>query len=124
MRIILFIISIFIMSNAAAQFSKKRALFIFGDPKSETVKEQLALLKKEAAGVNDRDLNITTVAGEEKRLKKYEVAPNTPFTIILVGKDGGEKFRSEKLTQPSELFNIIDAMPMRQSEMRRNKKEQ
>ena len=40
------------------------------------------------------------------------------FAAVLVGKDGGEKFRSEGPVSPEVLFEIIDAMPMRRREMR------
>ena len=40
------------------------------------------------------------------------------FTVILVGKDGGEKYRAERVVDPDELFALIDMMPMRRREMR------
>lgn len=117
-----FILSFFTMTNAGAQFSGKRQVFIFGVPQSKAVTRQLALFEKETAGVAERDMEITLVAKEMKWYKKYKVAPDTPFTLILVGKDGGEKYRSEKPAPAAELFALIDAMPMRQSEMRRASK--
>ncbi len=82
----------------------------------------MALLKKEAGGVEERDIKIIVAAKEMAWYKKYKVEPSIPFTLILVGKDGGEKFRSGKITTTQELFAIIDAMPMRQSEMRRRQR--
>ena len=41
------------------------------------------------------------------------------FTVILVGKDGGEKYRAERVVDPDELFALIDTMPMRRREMRK-----
>jgi hypothetical protein len=35
-----------------------------------------------------------------------------------VGKDGGEKLRSDTVVSPEQLFSIIDAMPMRKDEMK------
>ncbi|MBW4517481.1 MAG: DUF4174 domain-containing protein [Timaviella obliquedivisa GSE-PSE-MK23-08B] len=40
------------------------------------------------------------------------------FTVILVGKDGTEKQRSQTPIDPATIFRTIDAMPMRQQEMR------
>ena len=40
------------------------------------------------------------------------------FAAILVGKDGGEKHRSVEPISPQTLFDLIDAMPMRQREIR------
>ena len=121
---LLAILSFFAMANAAAQFWGKRQVLIFGEPQSRLVTEQLALLKKERSGVEERDIKISLVTKEMKEHQKYQVAPSDSFTLILVGKDGRGKFRSTQITTAQELFRIIDAMPMRQSEMRRRKKPQ
>ena len=42
------------------------------------------------------------------------------FEILLVGKDGGVKLRSPAPVSTRDLFALIDAMPMRQREMREN----
>ena len=39
------------------------------------------------------------------------------LTVILVGKDGTEKRRWRGLVDPQDIFDAIDAMPMRQREM-------
>ncbi|TMX31785.1 DUF4174 domain-containing protein [Vibrio sp. Hep-1b-8] len=46
----------------------------------------------------------------------YKVKPDS-HTIILLGKDGGEKRRWDKKTDWELVKHIIDLMPMRQSEM-------
>ena len=38
--------------------------------------------------------------------------------MILVGKDGTEKLRAHHVVSAQALFALIDAMPMRQREMR------
>lgn len=120
--ILLLALSFFTMATALAQYNSKRQVIIFGSPQSKPVMQQLALLKKEAAGVEERDIEITLAPKEMKWHKKYNVAPSDTFTLLLIGKDGGEKYRVGKPTAAQELFAIIDAMPMRQSEMHRNKK--
>lgn len=40
------------------------------------------------------------------------------FTMVLVGKDGGVKMRSDGPIAVETLFETIDAMPMRKQEMR------
>jgi hypothetical protein len=42
------------------------------------------------------------------------------FEVILIGKDGGVKKRKTELMSTDGLFAIVDAMPMRQSEMKGN----
>ena len=49
---------------------------------------------------------------------RFHVAPGT-FAVVLVGKDGGEKFRATHPVSAAELTTLVDAMPMRQQEMRR-----
>ena len=38
--------------------------------------------------------------------------------ILLVGKDGGVKLRSEEPVSIQRIFDLIDSMPMRRREMR------
>ena len=49
--------------------------------------------------------------------KKFDVPPGL-FTVILVGKDGGVKLRQNPEVKLKDIFALIDAMPMRQQEMR------
>ena len=42
------------------------------------------------------------------------------YVVVLVGKDGFEKLRSDQAISNETLFATIDAMPMRQREMRRD----
>jgi hypothetical protein len=49
--------------------------------------------------------------------RRFDV-PAGATTVVLVGKDGGEKFRADGPVPPQRLFTLIDAMPMRQDEMR------
>ncbi len=42
---------------------------------------------------------------------------NSPIEVVLIGKDGGEKSRDQKLNLNS-IFGQIDLMPMRQYEMK------
>jgi hypothetical protein len=40
--------------------------------------------------------------------------------VLLIGKDGGVKMESEKFNL-DDIFRLIDSMPMRQQEMKKNK---
>ncbi len=56
--------------------------------------------------------------GEQQSLRRrFHIHPSD-FTVILLGKDGGEKFRSHTPVAIDQLTRIVDAMPMRQQEMR------
>ena len=51
--------------------------------------------------------------------RRFHIAA-TEFAVILLGKDGGEKLRSTTPITIDRLNRTIDAMPMRQQEMRRH----
>jgi hypothetical protein len=53
---------------------------------------------------------------QSKRLHKKYKKTKAPFEIILVGLDGGNKLHRTKFLGCKELFNTIDAMPMRRLE--------
>lgn len=57
------------------------------------------------------------------RLRKHFGIEPAEFAIVLVGKDGTEKQRETAPTNPTVFFRTIDAMPMRQQEMRSNARE-
>ena len=61
-----------------------------------------------------------TVAGAEAIRRRFNVGPDD-FTVILIGKDGGEKLRDRKRFSMSKLERTIDAMPMRQEELKGRK---
>ena len=121
MKTFLGLLICFSMSSIAnTQFVNYRQLLIFGkEAQPALVKKQMELFDRDKAGIAERDIKITLVPTGNEIHKKYK-AKEGAFTIILVGKDGGEKHRTHAILQSQELFSIIDAMPMRRSEMRKN----
>lgn len=116
---------------------KKRLLLIFSPSEScSDYKIQMEELNKRKAETEDRDLQILEIFDEEvnhldsisisheqgKSLKKRFGVKTGQFTVILLGKDGGEKYRSKKYIPIEDIFAIIDAMPMRQAEMKERQK--
>jgi hypothetical protein len=116
---------------------KNRLLLLFAS--SEEDQAYLTLKKeidRQAMEVKDRDLLVFYVLerGESRLsqdrlnphqalfLKRHLSVPSGRFTIILIGKDGGEKIRQESPVDLKEIFAIIDAMPMRQQEMKKKSK--
>jgi hypothetical protein len=116
---------------------KNRLLLLFAS--SEEDQAYLTLKKEidhQAMEVRDRELLVFYVLEKgESRLgqerlrpdqalflrRRLSVAPGR-FTAILIGKDGGEKMRKESFLDLKEIFAIIDAMPMRQQEMKKELK--
>ena len=62
---------------------------------------------------NDAKIEI-----DSRTAKKYQLREGV-FEVILIGKDGGVKLRENSLVEQEKIFALIDTMPMRQAEMRR-----
>ena len=113
---------------------KNRLLFLFASSEEDqtyhTLKEEINRQDRE---IRDRDLLISQIfekgesrlgkerlsSGQVLSLRKHLSVPSGQFMIILIGKDGGEKLRQDRVVELKEIFKIIDAMPMRQQEMRK-----
>ena len=115
---------------------KNRLLFLFAPnrdhPLFDTLHTSLAAQKAEVA---DRDLVIFEIleSGSSAMGTKYldpQTAqslrekfdlPSGEFTVLLIGKDGGIKLKHRDQIRLEDIFALIDAMPMRQQEMRRQR---
>ena len=53
---------------------------------------------------------------EAKRLMNQYAIGENAFTVLLIGKDGGEKLRVNEVPDLGAIFAVIDGMPMRRSE--------
>lgn len=69
-------------------------------------RDQAAQLLPAWRGLIERDFVVETRFGA------------AAFSVVLIGKDGGEKLRRATPLEPAELFALVDAMPMRRAEMR------
>lgn len=90
---------------------KSRVLLQFGDPPKFSTQT--------AAAFKERDL-VVLHADTPKFRKAFQIT--APFALILIGKDGSEKARWLTPIDPQSIIDLIDSMPMRQSEMRRQRK--
>ncbi len=102
------------------QFKNYREVILLA-PNKEDINfiRQLQILKTDEKGLSERDIKVSTYFFEDglpKNQLKLVSKPNS-FTFILIGKDGGEKYRSYQPTSLKTLFSIIDVMPMRRAEM-------
>ena len=120
----------------AADLSKylwrHRLLLIFSPSSQTPAFQELAhQLKQQREGVADRDLlvfslisdgqsqvgeDVMTRQAAENLRRRFQVAADE-FRVVLIGKDGTVKL-SERTVRLSEIFALIDSMPMRQQEMR------
>lgn len=138
--IILLISSILISQSMNAQISdkyqwKNRVLLMFAPDATETaLQRQLSILTQNPTEVTNRDLifykifsaagvapDDRTISGAEAlAFRKNYLIEKDGFTLILVGKDGTEKLRKREPVSLEALVELIDRMPMRRQEMRKN----
>jgi len=112
---------------------KYRLLFVAADSDSNPLFQRFRQEKaRSMAEIADRDLFVVELcAAGQSRVGEIELEGHVarhlrailaigddPFTIVLIGKDGTEKFRRTHDVKLSEIFAVIDTMPMRQREMR------
>ena len=116
-----------------------RLLFVFApSAAADLLAAQEDRFEGHDAGFRDRDLRLLTLRGPtegtvragpgaearpltaaaaERLYGRFDV-PADAFRAVLVGKDGTEKRRDAEPVTARSIFDTIDAMPMRQREMR------
>ena len=106
--------------DPAAFAGRSRVLLVLASPDDLRRTEQTRILASDRAGMVERDLVLVepAVADQQRLRRRYGVLPDA-FVVLLIGKDGGVKLRSAGPLAAGTLFETIDAMPMRQAEMRR-----
>ncbi len=113
-----------------------RVLLVFDNGDNRLAEQQLIVAADHIDGFKARDLLLAGISGSNAAVpaaklsatddaaerKRFHVRPDQ-FTVILIGKDGGEKLRSHQPISWQKLQSTIDAMPMRQTEMRPGEKQ-
>ncbi|MFK7969394.1 MAG: DUF4174 domain-containing protein [Bacteroidia bacterium] len=109
----------------------QRVVLVFSGEGSTLNQEQIAALLPGTPEWNDRKLALYDIQGEggidgdgnyisvehSRQLRKGYGISLGEFVVILVGLDGKEKLRSTSPVNRQEIFNLIDTMPMRKTEM-------
>lgn len=111
----------FALAFLLADQPRQVLLFATSNEKS-LLEKQIVELQKDKPGIKEREIQIKiieTTVDDLAMWKTWKVDLSTPFTFILAGKDGGEKFRSNSLVTLPSLFSLIDAMPMRRNELKK-----
>lgn len=78
---------------------------------NEIMERDLVLLVYNGKEVLDRDGMTTNINPDNVTYGEFQ-------GIILIGKDGGVKLRKKYIVEANEVFDLIDQMPMRRSEMK------
>ncbi len=115
-----------------------RLLLVFApDGKHPLYQEQLKQAREKKAEYDERELILVSIVAkkepidgsaspslsekESEQLRAdYQVKPDE-FHVVLIGKDGSEKLHRTKVIPVRELFETIDAMPMRKNERKHRK---
>lgn len=87
----------------AKWIGQKRIILLYGH--GSAIQLQMKELTADPQGLKERDLVIFSPGGDS-------------FRFELIGKDGGTKLKSNQLVTRSQLYSLIDSMPMRQYEKR------
>lgn len=110
-----------------------RVILVFSpDLTRNFYQQQMKLLKSDPLGLVDRDLVLYQIFENYAETPSAEqLLPNQilefwntynpgkqPFLVVLIGKDGTEKLRSQRPISLEKLYSTIDAMPMRRREVR------
>jgi len=121
-------------SSGAMPFPDKlgqRRLFLIFAPDDEHVGLKQMRAQTRTANFTRRDLDLVEVVDAEVRVngepvsapsarelrEVYEVAGGT-FAVRLIGKDGTVKLARSGAVPITDVYDLIDSMPMRQQEMR------
>ena len=115
------LLSALLLQGTPQQAVQQRSILLFGNKAEPLIKQQLQLLQQDSSGMAERDIKIVMVEPGESLYKTHAISTMHRFTVLLVGRDGHEKYRSNELTTTTHFFAMIDAMPMRRAEIRKNK---
>jgi hypothetical protein len=106
----------------------KARVLVVSAPKGDDagLRAQDSILKSESDGQAERDLKVIRLVGAQgptgvdaPALRERLSLPPDRFEVVLVGKDGATVLRRRQPISLGELFDRIDAMPMRRDEIRR-----
>jgi hypothetical protein len=95
----------------------KRPLLLFAPTDKDTkLVSELQRLEAAQKEWRDRDVVVAVCIGDYPALRARLGVPPQHFVAVLVGKDGGEKYRTEDVFAVDEITRRIDSMPMGKQE--------
>lgn len=120
---------VFAMNSLSELTWKKRVVIVFGDLGDQRITRQIEILTNQRFELGERDLVVIGVTGDEAKaffgsvskfdasaLRREANVQEDRFQVVLLGKDGGIKLRSDTVVNDADLFAVIDRMPMRRAE--------
>lgn len=109
------------------------------DINSDKYVEQIKELENSDAGMRDRKFVLYKIYGDQYKMTDFQnnklnnsgtvasqyfgkiLNDNYEFEIILIGLDGGVKLQQTEILTKQELYETVDSMQMRSSEIKRNR---
>ena len=108
---------------------KNRVIVLYApSADSKEFQQQKQILAAQTKEMKERDLVVIecvgkTLSAEDKNyIVHHFMHDGSGFGVWLVGKDGGTKLSETKPVTTEKFFSLIDSMPMRRSEMKRDGK--
>jgi len=101
-----------IFTDSDQKFSKAKPAMLAFKSQEKEVEERALLLLLYAQG-SFYDDNGALLSLQSERLIKPSFEG-----VILLGKDGGVKFKEPYPVKAETIFNLVDSMPMRRAEMK------
>ena len=116
------------------QWKERVLLILTNDEHNAEYKKQLDQFNEETLDFKERKLIIYRITPKFYRIGFAQVKKNAStqlyknykktkesVEVILIGLDGGIKLRKTSLLTKTDLFGLIDGMPMRKNELKNNK---
>lgn len=112
------VLLVFAPSEQSPVYQQQRHAWQSRTDRTEAMEERDLKLVEVLATADSRvDGQLISPASADRLRDQFRIAPEA-FAVILIGKDGTEKQRFSQPVDLSRIFSTIDAMPMRQQEMR------
>ncbi|MBY8974552.1 DUF4174 domain-containing protein [Rhodobacteraceae bacterium NNCM2] len=108
-------------ADLGAHLWESRPILVFSEPSDPRLAEQIDLFEAHRPELDERR-NVVIVETDPRSPLWRRFAPEG-FAVILIGLDGGEKFRGGEVTDPATLSALIDTMAMRRNELRRKNRD-
>ena len=99
------------------RWQKRVVLIAAADETDPRISDQQRKFQNVQSELDRRDMQVFEVTGSNPIRSKFGVEEKA-FAVILLGKDGSVKARKSDLVDPSDLFKLVDSMPMRKEEMK------
>lgn len=114
-------------------YNSRRVIVIFSQAESTSLTLVKSEIKHNRCDIEERELDVYLVTESQvvelttpteganaiSELRLRALHSGAAFELVLIGKNGGVKARTEQPDDLSNFITLIDSMPMRQAEIKR-----